>query len=204
MTIFLYFYIIEEFTLKKSENRKGILKNIFQYQNNRPNNINTESMNKFKGQASINLKLSENLKQRTKEKADLKQQTVSKYIRELLVNYFDGTLCISEMAKNQRKEFINSTEFLQLIVWMYSIRKLNKFKETQEELEGYISTLKKTQEHFPKNLVSEFDKVLLDLIRIANETSKYSKKDYKFADGYTSNPEFNFELLENYLFSYEK
>jgi hypothetical protein len=159
-------------------------------------------MNKVKGQTSINLKLPEDLKQLTKEKADLKQQTVSKYIRELLSNYFDGTLCISEIAKNQRKEFINSTEFLQLIVWMYSIRKSNKFKETPGKLEGYISTLKKTQEHFPKNLVSEFDKVLLDLIRIENENSKYSK-DYKFADGYSSNPEFNFEILENYLLSYE-
>lgn len=155
-------------------------------------------MNKVKGQASINLKLSEDLKKRTEEKADLKQQTVSKYIRELLSNYFDGTLCKDDIARNARKEFMNSIAFIQLIVWMYSKRKSAKFQEEPADLEKYIGTLKNTSNYLPNDLVLEFDKVLFDLIRVTNEESKYAK-EYKFANGYSSTPQFNFELLENYL-----
>ena len=81
--------------------------------------------------ASINLKLPDDLKAKLKSKAEIKQQTVSKYIRELLSNYFDGTLCKGDVVINERKTFINSTEFLKLIVWMYSIKRSSKFKETQ-------------------------------------------------------------------------
>jgi len=49
----------------------------------------------------------------------------------------------------------------------------------------------------------EFDKVLSDVLRANDETLKYSK-GYTFADGYSSTPEFNFELLENYLLTFEK
>jgi hypothetical protein len=158
-------------------------------------------MNKVKGQASINLKLSEDLKKRTEEKADLKQQTVSKYIRELLSNYYDGSLCKNEIAKNERKEFINSTDFLQLVVWIYSKRKSNIYREGDKNIEKYIRTLKKVEEHLPANLVTEFDKVLSDIIRSTNTKSIVSK-DYTFANGYHSTPEFNFEILEKYLLNF--
>ena len=160
-------------------------------------------MSKTPIQPSINLKLSEALKEKINHKAHLKQQTVSKYIRELLSTYFDGTLCKGEIAKNARKEFINSTEFLQLVVWMYSKQKSKDFKEKIEELEGYVKTLKKAEEHLPKGLALEFDKVLFDVLRVKNENLKYSA-GYKFTDGYSSTPEFNFELLEKYLLNYEK
>jgi len=152
---------------------------------------------------SINLKLPEELKRQVKEKANIKEQTVSKYIRELLSSYLDGTLCLSQEAMNQRKEFINSTEFLQLIVWMYTIRKEKKFKETPEELDGYIRTLKKIDQHLPREIVMEFDKVLSDVLRVKGEPSRYPK-EYKFAVSYSSTPEFNFNLLENYLLSFDK
>lgn len=85
--------------------------------------------------ASINLKLPDDLKERVKNKSDLKQQTVSKYIRELLSNYFDGSLCKNEIAKNERKEFVGSTDFLQLVVWIYSKRKSNKYLEGDKNIE---------------------------------------------------------------------
>jgi hypothetical protein len=158
-------------------------------------------MNKVISKASINLKLSDDLKEKIKSKADAKQQTVSQYMRQLLSNYYDGSLCKNEIAKNERKEFINSTNFLQLVVWMYSIKRSNKFKERQEDVDNYIRTLKKVDEHFPDNLIAEFNKVLSDLIRVTNENS-IIYKDYKFANGYTSTPEFNFEILERYLLSF--
>lgn len=156
-----------------------------------------------KNKSSINLKMSEDLKSEIKKKADLKQQTISKYIRDLLSGYFDGTLCKAEKARNARNEFVNSTEFLQLIIWMYSVKRSKKFKEILPDPQYYIETLKNTAHHLPKYIVNEFDKVLFDLIRVANLASG-STKDYKFTNGYTSTPEFNFELLEKYLLNYDK
>jgi hypothetical protein len=159
-------------------------------------------MTKPTRQSSINLKLPDDLKEKTKIRADIKQQTVSKFIRELLSSYFDGTLCKSDVDKSERQSFINSTEFLKLIVWMYAKKSSNAFKETQKDLENYIETLKKTAPHFPKELVSEFDKVLFDLIRVSKEESEYFK-DYKFSKDYKSTLEFNYELLEKYLLDFE-
>jgi len=55
----------------------------------------------------------------------------------------------------------------------------------------------------PKHFVMEFDKVLLDVFRAKSATSNYSR-EYTFADGYSSTPEFNFSLLENYLLTLDK
>lgn len=158
-------------------------------------------MSKAIRKASINLKLTDDLKEKVKSKADLKQQTVSKYIRDLLSDYYDGSLCKGEIVKIERKEFINSTDFLQLVVWIYSKRKSNKYREGDKNIEKYIRTLKKTEEHLPKYVVAEFDKVLSDIIRSNNEKS-ISSKDYTFANGYSSTPEFMFEILERYLLSF--
>lgn len=155
------------------------------------------------GKASINLKMSDGLKEKIKTRADIRKQTVSKYIRELLSNYFDGSLCKAELDRNEKREYINSTEFLKLIVWIYSKKRSKEFKETTDDLDKFIGTLKKAELHLPKNLASELDKVLFDLIRVKNEASNYSK-DYKFADGYSSSPEFNFEILEKYIRDYER
>ncbi|WP_452218390.1 ribbon-helix-helix protein, CopG family [Lacinutrix undariae] len=155
-------------------------------------------MSKGVVQPSINLKLSEELKRRIKEKSDFEGLTVSKYIRELLSNYLDGTLCVEEKEVVKEDTFFTSIDFLQLIVWMYSKRNKNSFQETEEDLDRYIRILKKIEMHLPKNLSIEFDKVLLDILRVKNEKSKYSK-NYEFARSYSSSPEFNFMLLEAYL-----
>lgn len=155
------------------------------------------------GKASINLKMSDELKEKIKIRANYRKQTLSKYLRELISNYFDGTLCKGEVARNETKEFINSTEFLQVVVWIYSKKGAKKVKETQTDLDKYIGILKKTEQYLPKHLISEFDKVLLDLIRVTNDVGVYSK-EYKFVDGETSSLRFDFEVLEKYLLNYEK
>lgn len=158
-------------------------------------------MNKALSTASINLKLSDELKEKIKSKAESKQQTVSQYMRDLLSNYYDGSLCKNEIAKNERKEFINSTEFLQLVVWIYSKRKSNKYRERDKNIEKYIRTLKKIEEHLSGYMVAEFDKVLSDIIRSENQKI-IALKDYSFTNGYSSTPEFNFEILEKYLLDF--
>lgn len=158
-------------------------------------------MSKAIRKASINLKLTDDLKEKVKSKADLKQKTVSKYIRDLLCSYYDGTLCKNEVAKDERKEFVNSTDFLQLVVWIYSKRKSSKYREGDKNIDKYIRTLKKTEEYLPRHLVTEFDKVLSDIIRSNNERL-ITSKDYTFANGYSSTPEFMFEVLERYLLNF--
>jgi hypothetical protein len=160
-------------------------------------------MDKAVGQASINLKLTDDLKEKIKNRAGFRKQTISKYIRDLLSDYFVGTLCEREIEKNHRYEFVNSTEFLQLVVWMYSKKRSNKFIEKESEIENYIRTLKKIDDHLPKIIVDEFDKVLSDILRLNNLQSIYSK-EFKFADGYSSSPEFNFEMLEKYILAFGK
>lgn len=158
-------------------------------------------MSKAIRKASINLKLTDDLKEKVKSKADLKQQTVSQYIRELLSNYYDGSLCKNEIAKIERREFINSTDFLQLVVWIYSKKKSSKYREGDKNIEKYTRTLKKTEEQLPAYVVAEFDKVLSDIIRSTNEKLIVSK-DYTFANGYSAKSEFNFEILEKYLLDF--
>ncbi|GGZ92161.1 hypothetical protein [Algibacter mikhailovii] len=153
-------------------------------------------------QPSINLKLSEGLKTHVKLKARLKGKTVSKYIRELLADYLDGSLCIPEQAKQQRKTFVNSTAFLKLVVWMYSKKESSEIKETELELDGYIETLKKGQEHLPKTLVLELDKVLVDLLRIKMRKLKYVGFD--FAKEYDKEKGFNFKILEQFIAEFEQ
>lgn len=158
-------------------------------------------MNKVISKASINLKLSDDLKEKIKRKADAKQQTVSQYMRALLAHYYDGSLCKNEIVKNERKEFINSTKFLQLVVWIYSKRKSNIYRESDKNIEKYIRTLKKVEEHLSTNLVTEFDMVLSDIIRSIN-TKPMVSKDYTFENGYHFTPEFNFEIFEKYLLNF--
>ncbi|MFD1162874.1 hypothetical protein [Hwangdonia seohaensis] len=160
-------------------------------------------MNKPTRTASINLKLPDELKAKLKTKAEIKQQTVSKYIRELLSNYFDGSLCKNEMVRDEKKSFINSTGFLKLIVWMYSKKRSGTKIETQTDLDNYMGTLKKIEQHLPENLVKEFDKVLFDLLRVANLNSDCSSV-FQFADGSSSTPQFDFEKFEKYIYQFEK
>ena len=54
-----------------------------------------------------------------------------------------GELFEEETLVYRRYEFIQSTEFIKLAVWMYSKRNDRKCTSTNNELDGYISTLKK-------------------------------------------------------------
>ena len=147
---------------------------------------------------SINFRLSKGLKQRINKEAGINNLTVSNYIRNLLDSYYDGELFEEEMFEYRRYEFIQSTEFIKLIVWMYSKRNDRKCTSTNNELDGHISTLKNTEMNLPSHLVTEFDKVLQDLLRIKNIKSSYATKQFNFSSSFNDN-EFNYELLEKYI-----
>ena len=49
----------------------------------------------------------------------------------------------------------------------------------------------------PKEIVKEFDKVLIDLLKVSNDTSSYRAFNFCRFDIYNLN--FNYDLLEDYL-----
>jgi len=152
----------------------------------------------FKSIPSINLKLTEDLKAQIKKVAQDNNQTVSKFIRELVTDYMDGALYENAVAHYRDKAFINSTEFLQLIVLMYTKREKGRYEDTEKQLDDYISTLKKTEHNLPDDLVVEFDIVLFDLMRVKSKGSR-SDKYFEFHKNYSYSPGFNYEKLEGYL-----
>lgn len=147
---------------------------------------------------SINFRLPKKLKQRINKEAGQNNLTVSNYIRNLLESYYDGELFEEEMFAYRRYEFIQSTEFIKLAVWMYSKRNDRKYTSENDELDGYIRTLKKVEGYLPSHLVTEFDKVLQDLLSVKNKDSSYLQFDFCYEHG---NNKFNYSLLEAYIFN---
>ena len=148
---------------------------------------------------SINLRLPQELKDKIQGEASKKNLTVSKYVRELLETIYSGDYCRKEVIGDKVESFLFSKDFLQLVVWMNSKRTNKKKTETKEELERYISTLKRVDEHLPVNLVCEFDKVLQDLIKLRNDESKLYLPSYNFVDSYSEKEKFDFDALEEFL-----
>jgi len=147
---------------------------------------------------SINFRIPQELKNRIHKEAALKNETVSTYLRDLLTEFLDGRLFENEIAFYEDKSFINSTGFLQLVIWMYRKKTEKKCTSTARQLEDYIQTLKSINMQLPLSLREEFDIVLFDVLRVKNEEYEHNK-EYKF--GNTSYPYkgFNYEKLEHYL-----
>lgn len=147
---------------------------------------------------TINFRVPEILKIKIIREAEFFNKTVFTYLRDLLTEYLDGNLYQNEIAFYKKKEFINSTEFMQLIIWMFSKRHNKKCTSTPAQLDEYIKTLKKIDGNLPNEFVSEFDNVLEDVLRVKKETSDY-KKEFKFCQSSHSSPGFDYGKLEDYL-----
>jgi len=149
---------------------------------------------------TINLRVSSELKNQIITEAKFFKQTVSQYLRNHLTEFMNGDLYKKEISFYKNQKFINSTEFLQLIVWMYQKKGNEKCASTEKQLSTYISTLKLIDKNLPSYLVEEFDKVLEDIIRVKNEDSEYNKI-FRFCDTSYFNNGFDYTKLENYLLS---
>jgi hypothetical protein len=64
-------------------------------------------------------------------------------------------------------------------------------------LDRYIQTIKKLELHLPEYLVKQFDKVLVDLIRVRNEVN--SERHFYFCGTVISPSYFDYANLESYL-----
>jgi hypothetical protein len=146
---------------------------------------------------SVNFRIPIELKEQLNREAIIKNQTVSTYLRELLTAFFGGKLFEDELSIYEKQEFINSTEFIQLIVWMYSVRKDSKCNLSDFLFERYISTIKRLDGNLPPILVDEFDKVLEDLLKL--KKSKFSSNRFQFCESSSIYNGFDFDKLEKYL-----
>jgi len=148
---------------------------------------------------SINIRLPKELKESVQNEAEKRNVTVSKYLRELLESIYSGDYCRKEVVRDKVESFLFSKDFVQLVVWMMSKRTHTEKTETSAELERYISTLKAVHAHVPGDLAREFDKVLLDVIRVRDEEKRYLPPKYTFMDTYSEKEKFNMELLEKFI-----
>jgi hypothetical protein len=152
---------------------------------------------------SINFRIPEPLKREIHKRAALENKTVSNYLRDHLSEYMDGSLFEKEVSHFQNHDFINSTEFLQLIVWMYTKREDKNCTSDNDQLDGYLATIMNMSMNLPKYLVAESEKVLYDILRVKNEDKKEEdiifKKKFTFSKKSNIKSGFNYERLEQYL-----
>jgi len=146
---------------------------------------------------SVNFKLPEILKDQILREANLENKTVSTYLRDHLEKFMDGSLYEKEVAHLKRTSFINSTEFLQLVTWVFSKRKDKECKISNFGLTIYIETIKRIGTSLPPTLKQEFDKVLIDLIQMSNNDSTY--RLFSFCEPSITNKNFDYQVLEDYL-----
>ena len=152
---------------------------------------------------SINFRLSPELKKWITNEAISENKTVSNYLRDHLTSFKDGSLYKNEIAAYKSNSFMNSTEFLQLVVWVYKKREEYSYEEKDAIWQDkYIHTIKSIGNQLPDELVNEFDKVLLDLMKVKNEAG--SSKSYTFCrSGYLYSDGFNYSLFEDYILKYK-
>ncbi len=146
---------------------------------------------------SINFRLPKELREQVVREAGLLNSTVSNYLRNHLIEFLSGRLYEKEIAFYKSMEFINSTEFLQLVAWVYSQRGNDKCSAIQAQLNSYKQTLKKLDGNLPDTLVVEFDKVLVDLLRFQSDSSSY--RVFNFGGNSYTKPSFNYGKLESFL-----
>ncbi|WP_111710344.1 hypothetical protein [Lutibacter citreus] len=149
---------------------------------------------------SINFRLSPEMKKWVINEAISKNVTVSNYLRNHLEKFIDGTLYDEFNQSDDHLPFLKSIEFLQLITFVFSKRENSKCTSTQEQLSEYIKTIKQmSNEDLPSKIISEFDKVLMDLIKVKNENKKLSYVHFEFCKTSYLDTSFKYKLLEKYL-----
>lgn len=148
--------------------------------------------------ATLNFRVSKELKATIVSKAQKENITSSKYLRNLLEAVHNGSYCHQENLKSEREDFLFSKEFLQLIVWIYRKRENNKREVEKSSLDRYIMTLKRTDDCLPKSLVSEFDKVLKSLLTVRDSVG-YDGDVFDFPKSYSNDKKFNYEKVEKFL-----
>lgn len=150
--------------------------------------------------ASINFRLSPELKEWITNEAKKENKSISNYLRDHFESYKKGDLYTEEVDYYKNTSFINSTSFLQLIAFVFSKRNNESCTASTKQMNDYISTIKQLpNENIPEDIITEFDKVLMDLIRVKNTGSAIIMTTFQFCKSSFTEPGFNYDLLEKYL-----
>ena len=156
----------------------------------------------MKDDISINFRIPKELRAKVANEAELLNVTISNYLRNHLVDFYSGKLFEEKSLFDHSLELINSTEFLQLVVWVFSKRNNEICTSTNDQLNGYIRTIKKLDSNLPRDLVVEFDKVLMDLIKVQGEKTAF--RSFKFCKNNYDTSLFDYDKLENFLLNEAK
>jgi hypothetical protein len=148
---------------------------------------------------SINFRVSKELKNIIEGKAEEKNLTTSKYLRDLLEKVHSGEYCYKQEVRSKIESFLYSKEFLQLMIWIYRKKTIQKLEVETNDLMAYIKTLKKIEEHLPQNISQEFDKVLNDVLDLKNDNSYSAREKFEFHESWKEHKKINLELVEEFL-----
>lgn len=145
----------------------------------------------------LNFRLPEELRNLVINNANLRGITVSSYMREML----EKVLILDHDKANIKSKtigVIGSLDFLKLIIWLYKKRERNGRTEEIEELDFYISVIKRLDGVLPKELNDEFDKVLANLVAERKKVHG-SNGSYEFLKSYSDYGAFDYKKMEKYL-----
>lgn len=147
---------------------------------------------------SINFKLPEELKNWVTEQAENQNKTISNYLRNHIEEFRDGRLYEQEISYYQNTSFVESIDFLQLVTWVFSKKEKRTCVASREQLTRYIETIKRIGTNLPVGIKNEFDKVLVDLIKVRSEEGELYRR-FDFSDYSSSGRSFDYDLFREYL-----
>ena len=171
----------------------------------------------------ITIRISDSLRTKLSEKSEAENTSVSEVARNILENNFssnsvierqsilkESAQTIQEISKTnqidnttnikEEEDVVFSSEFYQLLIWMYDQKESRELKLSKEKLEVFKNTVNKLQfsNVITNELKREFDKVYVDLVGMLTSAYK-SINTPDFAYGYSGNS-FNYKILNKFLF----
>ena len=172
----------------------------------------------------ITIRISDSLRTKLSEKSEAENTSVSEVARNILENNFSSNSVIERQSilkesaqtiqeisktnqidnttniKEEEEDVVFSSEFYQLLIWMYDQKESRELKLSKEELEVFKNTVNKLQfsNVITNELKREFDKVYVDLVGMLTSAYK-SINTPDFAYGYSGNS-FNYKILNKFLF----
>ena len=142
----------------------------------------------------LNVRISKDLKCALENQSIENEVSLSDMVREIIENHFNNT-------DNERNDFLNSNEFLLLITWLFEKRSCaydgNSEAQLQEIKNILLNAIK--SENIPNNLMAEFEKVLIDLVRYIN-TYHDVRNMFTFCKP-NQTGSFDYDILIEYIFS---
>jgi hypothetical protein len=148
----------------------------------------------------LNVRISEKLRKMLIDDSDQKGISLSDNVRDILTTYSEELQ--SEEVDNQTlfdNNYPNSNEFIYLISWMYE-KSRDPYnwglKNDLEDLKKIVLEVIKNN-CFPNDLKKEFEKVLLDILRLISEFGT-GNNQFRFCELY-SNDAFDYVILRDYI-----